>query len=415
LKNLLSLKSKIKPIMKKGLLFLFGGLALTSSAQNVTDNKVSFTYIQLPTNPIDSKYTTFEIVVNKSFETSNQDSLNAYQIKLDNSNVQYESQMNVWKEQKKNIDRNHLIQLTTWEKNTNAGTITTQPVKPPYPAQPVKLEVLQPNMHEDLPNDQVNNMVVIDGFSKGSNGAKLTLDFKGIGNIKIVETKSGSGTTTKYQYKCDYTMPVEIKVETPTQGVVLNTIILNEVRSYPMKEYPSKYEFELWYLDNQTVFWSELQKHARSTAMAEINTYLNNACGFSTRTWNTEIYSIKSHKDYNYDDLTNAYTLAKQGYDLIYQTRDRKNGQAKLTEAINVWKKALSESNVGDNKSRINEKVTALLYYNIAEAYMWMSNFDEAEQYINKAINGGEMKYKTEAKRLQGVLGDMKMRWNANY
>lgn len=37
--------------------------------------------------------------------------------------------------------------------------------------------------------------------------------------------------------------------------------------------------------------------------------------------------------------LIQAYTLAKQGYDLIYQTRDRKNGYAKLTEAINVWKK----------------------------------------------------------------------------
>lgn len=401
--------------MKKGLLFLFGGLALTASAQNVTDNKVSFTYIQLPTNPIDSKYTTFEIVVNKSFETSNQDSLNAYQIKLDNSNVQYESQMNVWKEQKKNIDRNYLMQLAQWEKSTNAGTITTQPIKPAYPAQPVKMEVIQPNMHEDLPNDQVNNMVSIDGFSKGTGGAKVTLDFKGIGNIKIVETKSGTGTTTKYQYKCDYTMPVEIKVETPSQGVVLNTIILNEVRSYPMKEYVSKYDYQLWYLDNQTVFWSELQKHARSVAMTEINAFLNNACGFSTRTWNTEIYSVKSYKEYNYDDLTNAYTLAKQGYDLIYQTRDRKNGHAKLTEAINVWKKALSESNVADNKSRINEKVTALIYYNIAEAYMWMSNFDESEQYINKAINAGEMKYKTEAKRLQSSLGDFKLRWNANY
>jgi hypothetical protein len=107
--------------MKKGLLFLLGGLAFGASAQNVTDNKVSFTYIQLPTNPIDSKYTQFEIVVLKSFENSNQDSLNAYQIKLDNVNMQYESAMNVWKEQKKNVDRNYLMQMAAWEKSTNAA------------------------------------------------------------------------------------------------------------------------------------------------------------------------------------------------------------------------------------------------------------------------------------------------------
>ncbi|MBI3136680.1 MAG: tetratricopeptide repeat protein [Bacteroidetes bacterium] len=401
--------------MKRGLLLLFGGLSIAASAQNVTDNKVSFNYIQLPTNPIDSKYTQFELVVVKDFEKSNQDSLTAYQIKLDNANVQYESAMNVWKEQKKNLDRNYLTQLATWEKTTNAGTVTTMPVAPTYPPQPVKQDFPQPNLHEDLPTDQVNNMVTMDGFSKGSGGAIITLTFKGIGNIKIVETKSGSGTTTKYSYKVDYVMPVEIKVETPAQGVVLNTIILTDVRSYPLKDYTSKYEYQLWYLDNQTLLWSELQKHARSKAMAEITTYLNNSCGFSTRTWNTEIYSIKSYKDYNYDDLTQAYTTAKQGYDLIYQTRDRKNGSAKLTEAINIWKKALTESNVNDNKARINDKVTALIYYNIAEAYLWMSNFDESEQYINKAINAGEMKYKTEAKRLQGVLADQKLRWNANY
>lgn len=401
--------------MKKGLLFLLGGITLVSSAQNVTDNKVSFTYIQLPTNPIDSKYTQFEIVVLKSFENSNQDSLNAYQIKLDNVNTQYETAMNVWKEQKKNVDRNYLMQMAAWEKSTNAGTVSPAPAAPVYPPQPIKTDLPMPMLHEDLAADQVNNMVSIDGFSKGTGGAKITLDFKGIGNIKMVETKTGSGTTTKYSYKADYTMPVEVKIETPSQGVILNTILMNEVRSYGLKDYPSKYEFQLWYLDNQTQFWSELQKYARGVALTEITNFLNNSCGYPTRTWNTEIYSVKSHKDYNYDDLTQAYTFAKQGYDLIYQTRDRKNGFAKLTEAINIWKKALTESKPTDNKARINDKITALIFYNIAEAYMWMSIFDESEQYINKAINAGEMKYKTEAKRLQGVLADQKLRWNANY
>lgn len=401
--------------MKKGLLLLFSGISLAVSAQNVNDNKISFTYIQLPTNPIDSKYTTFELVVVKSFEQSNQDSLNAYQIKLENSNVQYESAMNVWKEQKKNLDRNYLTQMAAWEKSTNAGTVSPQPQAPTYPAQPVKTDVPMPNLHEDLPVDQVNNMISMDGFSKGTGGAKITLDFKGIGNLNIVETKSGSGTTTKYTYRADYVMPVEIKVESPSQGVVVNSIILNEVKSYPLKDYASKYEFQIWYMDNQTQFWSELQKSARSVAMTEITNFLNDKCGYPTRTWNTEIYSVKSFKDWSYDDLTQAYTTAKQGYDLIYQTRDRKNGYAKLNEAISIWKKALTESNPNDNKSRINDKVTALIYYNIAEAYMWMSNFDEADQYINKAINAGEMKFKNEAKRLQATMADHKLRWKANF
>jgi len=390
-------------------------VGVTSVAQNVTDNKVSFTYIQLPTNPIDARYTTFEIIILKSFEQSNQDSLNVYQIKLDNANVQYESQMNVWKEQIKNIDRNYLSQMAAWEKSTNAGTVSAQPIRPENPPQPIKIDIPQPALHEDLPNDQVNNMVNLEGYSKSTGGATITLDFKGIGNIRMVETKSGSGSSTKYNYKVEYMMPVEIKVESPSQGVVLNTIILNELRYYPLKDYASKYEFQLWYLDNQVQFWSEFQKYARNQAMTEINNLLSDKCGFPTKTWSTEIYSVKSFKDFNYDDLTTAYTAAKQGYDLIYQTRDRKNGYAKLNEAIGIWKKALSESKPSDKKSRINDKITALIYYNLAEAYMWISNFNEAELYINKAINAGEMKFKNEAKRLQTALNDMKQRWNANF
>lgn len=401
--------------MKKALLLILGGISLTATAQNINENKVSFTYIQLPTNPIDSKFSQFEIVVNKDFERSNQDSLAAYQIKLDNANVQYEAALNNWKEQKKIVDRTYLAQMAAWEKSTNAGTVTTQPTAPVYPPQPVKQDIPQPNLHDDIPADMVNNSISIDGFSKGAGGAKVTLNFKAISGMRIVETKSGSGTTTKYSYRVEYSMPVEIKVETPTQGIILNTIIMNDVRSYPLKDYPSKYEYQAWYLDNQTVLWTDLQKNARSTAMSEINATLNSACGYATRTWNTEVFSVKSHKEYNYDDLTTAYTAAKQGYDLIYQSRDRKNAFAKLNEAIEIWKKALTESNVNDNKARINDKITAMIYCNLAEAYMWMGNFNEAELYVNKVTNSGEMKFKNTARQLQGTIADQRLRWKANF
>ena len=56
-----------------------------------------------------------------------------------------------------------------------------------------------------------------------------------------------------------------------------------------------------------------------------------------------------------------------------------------------------------------------MLYYNIAEAYFWMSQWDNSEQYINKAINGGALKFKSAAKRLQTSLNVMKIRWDANF
>ena len=69
---------------------------------------------------------------------------------------------------------------------------------------------------------------------------------------------------------------------------------------------------------------------------------------------------------------------------------------------------------IGQIQSVINKKVTALLYANLAEAYMWINDFDSADNYLQKAKIGGISKYKTFAKRLQDVLNRLKARYEVN-
>jgi len=85
--------------MKRSLLILTLALLGSVHAQNVTENKVTFTYIQLPTNPIDNQYTTYEVVLVRGWEQSNEDSLSSYQIRMELAVNQYESEMDVWKQQ----------------------------------------------------------------------------------------------------------------------------------------------------------------------------------------------------------------------------------------------------------------------------------------------------------------------------
>lgn len=402
--------------MKRNLLvaglILAGGM---SFGQNFQDNKVSFSYTQLPTNPIDKQYTNYEVVLVRSFEKANEDSLNAYNLRLQTAQSQYDSEMAVWKEQKKNIDRTHLSAMAAWEKQQNAGTVTQMPVKPEYPPQPVMQEVFEPQLHEDISDNQVKQTFNLQGYNQGTGGATVTVTIQAISGINVIEKMSGTGTSTKYEYSCQYQMPVEIKVESPSQGVIWNTFVNMGVQTYPMKAYGSKYEYQLWMLDNRQQFWTELQTYARNEGLKDANNQLNNTCGFPTYTWHTEVYSVKKYKDWSYDDLLDAYTIASQGYDLVIQQRDHSAAKPKLTEAIGMWEKALSESNLSDNKARINDEVTAMCYYNIAEAYFWMNEFDQAEVYINKAINGGKYKFKTAANGLKGNIDNFKMRYNANF
>lgn len=401
--------------MKRFLLFILGSSAMFSYGQKINENRVTFNYIQLPTNPISENYNTFKVLVERKYEQANQDSLVAYQTRLDQATVQYDAQVLAWKEQNKVIERTYLQSMSTWQKNANAGTVAAQPVSPIYPPQPVMANIESPKLHSDVLDDQVSNAISIAGYDRGEGGAIVTIGILPVSAIRINMVPKGEGAAKKYYYTATYQMPVEIKVEDPTSGVVLQTIILNSMQSKNLNTYASQYDFDLWWIDNKESFWKDLETGARTSAYTQANDMINNKCGFPVRSWTAEVYDIKNHKDHDYFDLTNAYTIASQGYQMISQSRDRKAAAGKLNEAITIWKQALTESNVNDNKSRINDKATAMLQTNIALAYIWLSEFDLAEQYLNLAINSGVGKFKRIAEDLKRGLTERRLRWNTNF
>lgn len=395
---------------------MVAGFSLISVAQNVTENKVSTNYIQLPTNVIAKQYTVYNVVVERNYEKSNEDSLSLYQSRLESASAVYDAQMISWRQMVKDMDRNYLVQMANWEKQTNAGTVSSQPKRPTYPKQPVMEEIEMPQLHSEMNESRVNQAVALQGFTKGAGGAVITVEVMPISNVQIVESKTGTVTETKYKYTCNYQMPMGLKVEVPGQGIVLQTIVSNGLSAYNLKsDYGSKYDYQLWMMDNKEQFWTELQQSARNKALTELNQVLNNKCGFPIKNRVTEVYTIKKFKDHSYTDLTNAYTIASQGYSKLSQSRDRKEAKAKLLEAIAAWKEILKESNLSDNKSRINDKVTALLYCNIAEAYIWLSQYEDAEQYINLAASSGVGKFKRRAGVLSSLLKERRLRWNSYF
>jgi hypothetical protein len=107
-------------------------------------------------------------------------------------------------------------------------------------------------------------------------------------------------------------------------------------------------------------------------------------------------------------------TFAKIGYEGFVNDVDKSNAKENISKAINIWLDQLAQSDLSDNKSRINKKSTALLYANLAEAYLWVDEFDKADLYINKAITLGVYKYKNHCKKLQDKMGNLKLRYQAN-
>ncbi len=396
-------------------LCLFIGSISVVSAQNVDDNKVNFPYIQLPLQKINPAYTKYEVRTNHVYKSANNDSLALYNLKKETAQNTYNLQYATWLEQKKVVERAYLTQMAAYEKAINTGTVATAPANPIYPIAPVFVPLDKIKLNSELSDSDVNSVMVLQGFEKGLGGSIVTIDVFPIRSVKIIETKTGSGATTKYEYKCQYILPIQLTFETPTEGKLYSKVLFDNIQNYTMKSYSSKYEYQAWYLDNAEKFFVDMERDVRKTAINESNQILNNEFGFVKSTRSTEIYTVKKYKDYEYSDVVAAFTMTTQAFTLVGKDRNRASAIAKLDLAIDKWKSILEESNLYDEKARVNDKITAMIQCNLAELLIWKGDFDQAELYVNLALNSKVFKFKNQAERVQGFYADQKLRWGVHF
>jgi hypothetical protein len=381
------------------------------SAQNVDDNKVTFRYFQLPSQPIKGQAFYTVQVDHSVYHKNNEDSLSFY----NNNPNSYQAQMNRWLDDVKRIDKAYFLEMAKWEKAVNAGQQLAQPPKTPYPPMPSVTNTGSPILTEEITAETVNANVNIEGMTKGFEGVIVKIQPLGFQTATIKETKSGTAATTKYTYVANYKMPVVITVEVPGQGIILNETLNNNIQSENINSYGSKYEYEYWKVDNYEIFWKTTQTKAVTNALKAVNDRLNDLYGTPLVTRTTEIYTVKKYQKHEYNDLIDAYTQVKQGYDKLFLDKSKATALPFFNNAIAIWEKALGEGS-GGKKDRINDKVVALLYVNLAEAYLWIDDFAKSENYIMKAIQQGGAfnKYRGDAENLQKILNNQKARFLAN-
>ncbi len=406
-----------KPLLLIGLL-LGTGLAV---GQNINDNKVSFDYIQLPLIKIDDAFKKYELRIEHSYKAANEDSLQRFELQRTVAMQQFEIANARYHRQRDSLQYLYLLQLANWEKQVNAGTTTAdgkplpKPNPPFLPDPPVYPNLKAPYFHSDYSDNAIKNEVKIEGFEEGLGGSILTVDLLPIRDIRIVEKKTGSGTSTKYQYSCRYVLPVHVKLATPTDGVLMDIVLFEQTRTYDMKDYKSQYEHQLYMLQYRDQFYAELERHARQKSIREANDYINDQVGYVRRTRHTEIYSVKKFKHYEYSDVTNAYSATVQALSLVGKDRNCSGAQASLEKALKQWNEIMMESNTYDNNARINDKISAMIQCNIAEIQLWMAKFNEADATLNLVLNSGVFKGKSHAKDMQHFYEDRAKRWAVHY
>ena len=374
-------------------------ISLQVTGQNIDDNFVNFNYTQLPLISVDESLRSYRFEVVTDVEGANMDSTATYQIRLDNAVSIYQKRMDTW------LSKMSLIQQQ--ENATGASQSANYPPKP-------SLElVVKPVQHTVTTNASAEG-IKISGFNEGDNGLLIRYTLLPIKNVKFSYSKKGEAANTKYDYKCSYMLQAKMEVIDPNNTVLFEKMV-GRAKTKGLGKYKSTYDFAKWYMNNRETFYAQIESEGRKAAIAGSGSALDNQFGYINKNRKAEIYSVKKYKDYDYTDVVMAYNQTTEALLKVGNDRDRSGAMDDLEEAREMWLKILEESNLQNKKERINAKISAMIWCNLAEIAVWMADFNEADNQVSKTMNSGIMKAKSHIKGEKSFYADQKNRWNANF
>ena len=374
-------------------------ISLQATGQNIDDNFVNFNYTQLPLISVDEKLRSYRFEVVTDVEGANMDSTATYQIRLDNAVSIYQKRMDTW-----------LSKMSLLQQQENATGASQSANYPPKPSLEL---VVKPVQHTVTTNASAEG-IKISGFNEGDNGLLVRYTLLPIKNVKFSYSKKGEAANTKYDYKCSYMLQAKMEVIDPNNTVLFEKMV-GRAKTKGLGKYKSTYDFAKWYMNNRETFYAQIESEGRKAAIAGSGSALDNQFGYINKNRKAEIYSVKKYKDYDYTDVVMAYNQTTEALLKVGNDRDRSGAMDDLEEAREMWLKILEESNLQNKKERINAKISAMIWCNLAEIAVWMADFNEADNQVSKTMNSGIMKAKSHIKGEKSFYADQKNRWNANF
>jgi Skp family chaperone for outer membrane proteins len=401
----------------------------SAEAQNTKSEKVEYTYIQLPLNPLAKTITNYQSLIFAAYEAENQKKRGEYEAQMAAAEMEFQKEQAAYPAKVKAAEDKYAAEMAEWEKKSLAEKVVekqllnenNKPVKQ-LPSPPYKRGVSQPKLKTsyDYPVLAASNLK-LDGYNNSPSGAvkiEVTLyGFEYTPPRQLTEQKSivssANGTTstsqvTYYHVEFTYRHTMSVKVTSP-EGVemfVLSPSELNNYKTYKSADSKTSVSF------NEEQLVKTYEEKILQENLKLINELVNDRIGFRRTERTTELNYVKS-KDETYADLMNAFNEASTGLKMLLD--DKASATAKLEKSIQLWETALTESDVANKKARIDKDVTIITCFNLLEVYFATGKVESGEKIIQTmnalSLSASERKTK-EAYEL--AFTDMKKRIEAN-
>jgi hypothetical protein len=370
-------------------------------AQDVDKTETNFEFIQLPKKPLDKSIKNYQSKVVYNVEEVNNKIMAEHKEKVAKAEQEYQTEMAAYPQKVKDAEAQYLKELEIYEKKSTIQKIADQqlanggkPIKT-IPSPPYKTTYPEPKLKKSFNNEQLaGTYLKLEGFSNASTNAVTITAILGELEVKEPEltvkdmTKIANGTSTPYKayyMKVPYKRLITLKVET-AQGVIYNEVpaeISQDQYFNIPGEYTSESSIRSWWTYNQEKTIEGLELSSVDNGLKIIQNLLNSDYAFKKTKREAIVYQVKDKKQ-DYSDLATAYLALVEGYNGLSEDYEKKDAKVKIQEAITIYEKALTESDLGNKKARINEEVTLAIYVNLMEAYIWMDEYAKSKTLYTK-------------------------------
>ena len=351
--------------MKLKLFILTLFISTLSFSQKIDDHWVQFDYIRTPLKPLDKSIKNYQ---SKIISWEDKAALEMQ--------VQYESELEVYRESYKIAQEQYKKEQAEYNRKTRLEKVIDKeilkeekpifnpPTYPDFKGLPKSLDL------ENLASKYLS----LDGYEKGNySPVFITVqlkDFEKKESIpKTKTTGDGENAKTTTTYSTKYKIPVKLTIESSLNGILYDQVlpVSTEYHTYSSKTEPT---------------FDEVKQFATKDLLSYTGKYLDNNYGKTKMNLKTSVVLIKKYKRYKYNEYEEALPHALSGYKNMYL--DKIKSVSSFNKAINIWEKILEEYSPNNKKARINREVAFYTMLNIGEAYMWIDDYEKADEYFSK-------------------------------
>lgn len=415
--------------MKLSLSLILTCLVGMSFAQSVKSEDITYTYVKLPTNPVQPKVDNYYSTITSSAEAENAKLMAEYEAEKARAEADYQREMADYPAKVKAADDKYAKEMEVYNAKSTATKViekqllneNTKPVHD-YVAQPYRRTVSQPTLKTsyDYPS-LAATYLVLDGFTKAQvNALSYTVNIQGFEHsqpqIKTevkdeVSVKDGVRSTYKVTYyyiEFTYKMPMSVRVSGMNNQEIFYVapVELTNTKTYKSSQSKTAPSSDFSFLIKST------EEAILKENLKFINHLVNDRIGYEITTRATSLDYVKSKND-AHADVMEAYNNATIGLKTL--TTNETLAKQKLTAAIDAFKVILTESDVYDKKARIDKDITTAIYFDLLECYFAMRNTADAEAIL-KSLGQLDLsnRDKKQKEKMDELFLDLTLRKAAN-